>query len=44
MFGAWPAENRVRRLTEAGCSANVIASIAGHSSMREVQKYTAAAD
>jgi integrase len=33
-----------RRLAEAGCSANVIAAISGHSSLREVQRYTAAAD
>jgi integrase len=33
-----------RRLAEAGCSANVIASISGHVSLREVQRYTAAAD
>jgi integrase len=33
-----------RRLAEAGCSANVIASISGHSDLREVQRYTAAAD
>jgi len=33
-----------RRLAEAGCSANVIAAISGHGSLREVQRYTAAAD
>jgi integrase len=33
-----------RRLAEAGCSANVIASISGHASLREVQRYTEAAD
>ncbi len=33
-----------RRLAEAGCSANVIASISGHSSLREIQRYTAAAE
>ena len=33
-----------RRLAEAGCSANVIASISGHKSLKEVQRYTAAAD
>jgi integrase len=33
-----------RRLAEAGCSANVIASVSGHVSLREVQRYTAAAD
>jgi integrase len=33
-----------RRLAEAGCSANVIASISGHKTLREVQRYTQAAD
>jgi integrase len=33
-----------RRLAEAGCSANVVAAISGHASLREVQRYTAAAD
>ena len=33
-----------RRLAEAGCSANVIASISGHLSLREVERYTKAAD
>jgi integrase len=33
-----------RRLAELGCSANVIASISGHSTLREVSRYTAAAD
>ena len=33
-----------RRLAEAGCSANVIASISGHTSLREVERYTRAAD
>jgi integrase len=33
-----------RRLAEGGCSANVIAAISGHASLREVQRYTAAAD
>jgi integrase len=33
-----------RRLAEAGCSPNVIAAISGHTSLREVQRYTAAAD
>ena len=33
-----------RRLAEAGCSVNVIAAISGHASLREVQRYTAAAD
>jgi integrase len=33
-----------RRLAEAGCSANLIAAVSGHTSLREVQRYTAAAD
>jgi integrase len=33
-----------RRLAELGCSANVIASISGHSTLREISRYTAAAD
>jgi integrase len=33
-----------RRLAEAGCSASVIASISGHASLREVQRYVAGAD
>jgi len=33
-----------RRLAEVGCSANVIASISGHATLREVSRYTAAAD
>jgi integrase len=33
-----------RRLAEAGCSANVIAAVTGHKSLREVARYTAAAD
>jgi integrase len=33
-----------RRLAEAGVSANVIASISGHTSLREVQRYTKAAE
>jgi integrase len=33
-----------RRLAEAGCSANVIAAISGHSSLRLVELYTKAAD
>jgi hypothetical protein len=31
-------------LAEAGCSANVIASISGHKTLREVERYTKAAD
>jgi integrase len=33
-----------RRLAEAGASANVIASISGHKTLREVERYTKAAD
>ena len=33
-----------RRLAEVGCSANIIASISGHATLREVSRYTAAAD
>jgi integrase len=33
-----------RRLAEAGCSANVIASISGHATLAEVTRYTKAAD
>jgi integrase len=33
-----------RRLAEAGCSANEIASISGHKSLAEVERYTRAAD
>lgn len=33
-----------RRLAEAGCSANVIAAITGHKTLREVERYTKAAD
>jgi integrase len=33
-----------RRLAEAGCSANQIAAITGHTTLREVARYTKAAD
>jgi integrase len=33
-----------RRLAEAGCSAPVIAAISGHATLREVSRYTQAAD
>lgn len=33
-----------RRLAEAGCSANIIAAISGHSTLTEVARYTKAAD
>jgi len=32
-----------RRLAESGCSANQIAAISGHASLREIARYTAAA-
>ena len=34
----------LRRLAEAGCSAHEIMSISGHVSLREVQRYTMAAN
>jgi integrase len=33
-----------RRLAEAGCSANEIAAISGHATLKEVERYTRAAD
>jgi len=33
-----------RRLAEAGCTTHEIAAITGHTSLREVQRYTDAAD
>jgi len=33
-----------RRLAEAGCSANEIAAISGHKTLKEVERYTKAAD
>jgi integrase len=33
-----------RRLAEAGCSASEISAVSGHSSLREIARYTAAAD
>ena len=33
-----------RRLAEAGCSASQIAAITGHSTLKEVERYTASAD
>ena len=33
-----------RRMAEAGCSAHEIASISGHATLREVQRYCEAAD
>ena len=35
---------RPRILAEAGCSASVIAAVTGHKTLREVARYTAAAD
>jgi len=32
------------RLAEIGCSANQIAAITGHATLKEVQRYTSAAD
>jgi hypothetical protein len=43
-FVPWTVEGTCRRLAELGCSVSVIASISGHSSLREVARYTAAAD
>src|SRR5262245_3058131 len=33
-----------RRMAEAGCSASEIAAVSGHASLREVERYTRAAD
>ena len=33
-----------RRLAEAGCSVNEIAAISGHATLREIERYTKAAD
>src|SRR5262249_55236735 len=33
-----------RRLAEAGCSANEIAAISGHATLREIERYTKAAE
>jgi hypothetical protein len=33
-----------RRLAEHGCSANEIMSISGHTTMKEIVRYTVAAD
>jgi orotidine-5'-phosphate decarboxylase len=33
-----------RRLAEAGCAANVIAAFSGHRTLKEVARYTKAAD
>ena len=34
----------LKRLAEAGCSSHQIASISGHKSLREIERYTRAAD
>jgi hypothetical protein len=36
--------NRRIRLAEAGCTAHEIRAISGHKSLREVERYTKAAD
>jgi len=43
-FGHGLRKPACRRLADLGCSGNVIASISGHSTLREVSRYTAAAD
>lgn len=35
---------KAQRLAEAGCSAKQIAAVTGHASLREVERYTLAAD
>ncbi|RYG87342.1 MAG: site-specific integrase, partial [Alphaproteobacteria bacterium] len=37
-------KSAARRLAEAGCSAKQIAAVTGHASLREVERYTLAAD
>ncbi|MEQ1609447.1 MAG: tyrosine-type recombinase/integrase [Hyphomonadaceae bacterium] len=37
-------KSAARRLAEAGCSAKQIAAVTGHASLREVERYTSAAD
>ena len=39
-----PVVEHVRRLAEAGCSGNEIMAISGHATMKELVRYTAAAD
>jgi hypothetical protein len=39
-----PCKAACRRLAEAGCSANEIMSISGHATLKELVRYTAAAD
>src|SRR2546426_1005275 len=43
-FGRRSGEARSRQLAEVGCSANQIAAITGHATLREVERYTKAAD
>ena len=42
--GACMRKAACRRLAEAGCSANEIMAISGHVTMKELVRYTAAAD
>ena len=44
MLRAWTQEGGLSSTSEAGCSANEIAAISGHTSLSEVQRYTKAAD
>ena len=37
-------KSAARRLAEAGCSAKQIAAVTDHASLREVERYTLAAD
>lgn len=37
-------KSAARRLAEAGCSSKQIAAVTGHASLREVERYTSAAD
>ena len=43
MFGTWASETGLSQ-TETGASANMIAAISGHKTLREVQRYTDEAD
>jgi integrase len=40
----WPAQSNGARLAEIGCSALQIAAVTGHATLKEVQRYTNAAD
>jgi hypothetical protein len=44
VLGAWAAQTAARRLAEAGCTEHEIAAITGHASLREITRYTKAAD